>query len=141
MFKLKSSLCILAIVVLATGPAHSQSDDFYTHPQINAAGDYITNAGPVQASTQTPFTPGALWRVFSKQLNCRQDAEPNSKILLVFKQGAVLEANLGRGGSDEVIYNAKDTRGKTWMAVRFKHRSNDRCYVRANRLFIRPVQK
>lgn len=139
--KVKTLLICYGLCQLMTLPLWSQSDDFYTRAKINDKGDYLTNAGPVTGKALPGQTPGALWRVISKQLNCRQQADVNAKIQLVFKHGALLQAHLGRGGSDEVLYNAKDPRGKTWMHVRLSAHSLNGCYVRANRLFIRPLQK
>lgn len=137
----KPMLICVGLCQLFTLPIWGQSDDFYTRAQINAEGDYLSNAGPVTGKAPPGQTPGALWRVVSKQLNCRQQADVNAKIQLVFKHGALLQAHLGRGGSDEVLYNAKDKRGKTWMYVRLSEPSLNGCYVRANRLFIHPLQK
>ena len=116
------------------------ADDFYTTPQINSQGNFLTNAGPVQgAMSAGRAQPGALWRIVALRLNCRQHPDGNAKVLLTFVQGHVVQADLGRGGSDEVLYNARDRGGRTWMKVRSQQGQAHNCYIRAHRQYIQPV--
>jgi hypothetical protein len=130
-----SSIILLAVAQVVMG-----QEDFYTQPQIAANGDYLTNAGYVMGKVAGgQLQAGALWRVVIPGLNCRQNSETNAVIVRSLKQGAIIQADLGRGGSDEVLYNAKDRQGRTWMRVRSQNGQSYNCYVRANKRFIQPV--
>ncbi|MBD2327004.1 hypothetical protein [Alkalinema sp. FACHB-956] len=132
------SLAILMMAAIAPGAVANNA--FYTKPEINSSGDYLTNAGPVQGSVSSgSLQAGALWRVVSSRLNCRQDSELTAAISRTFSQGTILQADLGRGGADEVLYNAKDRQGRTWMRVRSRNGQSYQCYVRANKQYIQPV--
>lgn len=121
-------------------PVKAQPEEnVYSQPQISPIGNYLTNAGPVKGTVTGHATAGALWRVMTPQLNCRQGPSPKARVILSFRHGAVLQADLGRGGSDEVLYNARDARGYTWMLVRSRQGQPYHCYVRAHQRFIRPL--
>ena len=135
-------LFLIPLLLLAQPDTGLAQDDFYTRPRIDARGDYLTNAGPVSGGTVYRMAQaGALWRVVSPGLNCRAQADPKAPSLRWFRRGTLLQANLGMGGADEVLYNAKDARGYTWMWVRSRKGQDLNCYVRANRHFIRPLMK
>lgn len=55
-----------------------------------------------------------------------------------FQSGDILQVEVYRGGSDEVLLNVVDAAGKPWMPVRGS-RIADRCYVRANQRYIQPL--
>ncbi|MGI0491064.1 hypothetical protein ACN4EG_04565 [Alkalinema pantanalense CENA528] len=134
------AVLLTPIVPLAGANVAGASSDFYNRPEINSSGDYLTNAGPVKGTvTSGSLQAGALWRVVSSRLNCRQDSEVTAAISRTFSQGSILQADLGRGGSDEVLYNAKDRQGRTWMRVRSRTGQSYQCYVRANKQYIQPV--
>ena len=107
-------------------------------PQPDRNGDYFSNAAPVQA--KKPFnSPGSLWQVVAASgLNCRSGAGIRDGVTRQFKQGVLLQADVGRGGSDEVLVNVKDRNGQPWMRVRSQLGENYNCYVRANHRYIRP---
>jgi hypothetical protein len=109
-------------------------------PQPDRNGDYAKNEALIQA--KKPFnSPGSLWQVVSARLNCRRSAGMNYGIVRQFKRGYLLQANIGRGGSDEVLINATDQQGKPWMPVRSAAGENYGCYVRANSRYIQPYSE
>jgi hypothetical protein len=55
-----------------------------------------------------------------------------------FKKGTILQSDVGRGGSDEVVINGKDKQGKPWMRVRSVAGETYNCNVRANSRYIQP---
>lgn len=108
-------------------------------------GDYYSNEAP-QEGTVPPnsrLIPGSLWRVVAASLNCRSAAGISYPIVSKFSKGDILQAEVGRGGSDEVLLNSKDSKGKPWMRVRGKEGDNTstskNCYVRANSSYIKPL--
>jgi hypothetical protein len=107
-------------------------------PQPDRQGDYYSNEAPVKGQAPPPLMAGSLWQVVALQLNCRRDPGLNQPIVRQFIQGDWLQAEVYRGGSDEVLLNALDGTGKPWMPVRGKT-WRDRCFVRANHRFIQPV--
>lgn len=111
-------------------------------PKPDQYGDYPSNAAPIQGTVPpgSKLQPGSLWEVISPGLNCRRNPDVNSPRVRQFKSGDRLQAEVFRGGSDEVLINAKDATGKLWMKVRSKtFKLEDACYVRANRRYIKPV--
>lgn len=112
--------------------------------QPDANGDYDRNETPIRGRVppSSKLSPGSLWRVVSPGLNCRRQADANSPVVRQFKAGDRLQVEVYRGGSDEVLLNAKDDTGKPWMHVRAaSFKLDDACYVRANRRYIQPVVK
>ncbi len=106
-------------------------------PTPDRNGDYIRNNAPTQA--ESPFnSPGSLWQVVTARLSCRSQPGMQYRAVRWFQRGEVLQANIGRGGSDEVLINAKDSQGKPWMFVRSRPGTSYDCYVRANRRYIQP---
>jgi hypothetical protein len=111
-------------------------------PRPDSRGDYTRNDGPVKAKSPSGSrSPGSLWRVVAPGLAGRTEPGLKGKIVMSFKQGTVLQADVGRGGSDEVLQNAVDGSGHTWMRVRTEDGKDLGCYVRANSRFIRPVTR
>lgn len=116
-------------------------------PKPDRYGDYPRNEAPILGTVPpdkkfSKLSRGALWEVVSPGLNCRREPDINSPQIRQFKSGDYLQAEVGRGGSDEVFINAKDAKGKPWMAVRSKtFNVEDTCYVRANRKYIKPVTR
>jgi len=111
-------------------------------PKPDQNGDYFSNETPIQGRVppNSRLSPGSLWQVISPRLNCRRQASASAPIVRQFKSGDILQAEVFRGGSDEVLSNAKDANGKPWMWVRAKtFRLEDACHVRANRRYIKPV--
>ena len=125
---------VVSLLLMLLAPTVGRSEP----AQPNAAGDYDSNEG-YQLAHLPLNSPGYLWRVVSPGLSCRAEANSKSSIVRQFRQGQVLQANVGRGGSDEVLRNAKDADGKPWMWVRSAAGQNYHCYVRANRKYITPV--
>lgn len=105
----------------------------------DAKGDYYNNETPVQGRPAPPLSPGSLWKVVEKS-PCRKAADEKSVVVRTLAKGSVIEVEVWRGGSDEVLVNALDSSGRPWMPVRGK-KETDVCYVRANSKFIRPVQR
>ncbi len=104
-------------------------------------GNYFKNETPVQARNNSRIVSGSLWQVnVFDGLNCRQAASLQSSIVRTYLKDAVLEVEVYRGGSDEVLINPLDENGKPWMPVRGKN-IEDVCYVRANSRFIQPVMR
>lgn len=126
--------------VLLTWPVWAQ-DPLYSQPQMDARGNWLTNAGPVYGQVQSPQIPGALWRVVAPHLNCRTQPRRSAKVVHTFKRGALVQANLGRGGSDEVLYNALDLGKNPWMWVVGPQGQPYACFVRAHRSLIQPLNK
>jgi hypothetical protein len=105
-------------------------------------GNYFKNETPVQqARYNSRIVSGSLWRVnVFNGLNCRRSASLQSSIVRTYLKDAVLEVEVYRGGSDEVLINPLDENGKPWMPVRGKN-TEDVCYVRANSRYIQPVMR
>lgn len=138
---MKQMLLLVAILAQLTFPAPGE-EAFYIRPQIRADGDYLTNTGPVQAKAPSGrLSAGALWRVLTPNLNCRRQPDPQAAIVRGFRRGTLLQADIGGGGSDEVLYNVQDNRGHTWMRVRSAQGLDYHCYVRAHRRFIAPLSR
>jgi hypothetical protein len=127
-------LAMATLVSLASG-AVAQS--LSSQPDRN--GNYYSNDAPVKATPSSGrLMAGSLWEVTAHELNCRRAPRSNAPVVHQFQQGDVLQANVYRGGSDEVLLNRKDADGNPWMPVR-RDGSAHECYVRANRQFIQPV--
>jgi hypothetical protein len=104
----------------------------------DANGDYFSNETPVLGKPSPGRSPGSLWRTL-QALGCRKTPDTNSPILRNLAKGTIIEAEVWRGGSDEVLVNPVDKQGKPWMAVRGKT-SGDVCYVRARKQNIQPLK-
>jgi hypothetical protein len=106
------------------------------------SGDYYSNEAPLKGTAPSPLMAGSLWLVVKNQLNCRQNAGRNEPMIRQFKKGDIIQAEVGRGGADEVLINALDDQGKPWMYVRGGKDVKDlpirSCYVRANQRYIQP---
>jgi hypothetical protein len=101
-------------------------------------GNYSSNESTVKAEViNSKLAAGSLWRVAVDELNCRRSASITSNIVRTYLSGELLEVEVYRGGSDEVLVNPLDKNGKPWMPVRGKN-IEDVCYVRANSRFIQP---
>jgi len=137
-----TTLLFTTKVLLANDSAIAQTP--VPIPQADQAGDYDRNETPIQGPVppNSKLVPGSLWQVVRSGLNCRRKPGATQPLLRQFKFGDILQAEVSRGGSDEVFSNARDTTGKPWMWVRAKSfKLEDACYVRANRRYIRPVTK
>ncbi len=138
--------CVLALGFLGLFSSVATVAFARTTP-INSAdrfGDYYSNNAPVRGTAPSGLMPGSLWRVVAQNLNCRSRPAPSSRIIKVFTQGDVIQAEVGRGGSGRVFINSGDSSGKPWMWVRggqvFKNSSSLKCYVRANSRYINPYR-
>jgi hypothetical protein len=100
--------------------------------------DYLTNETPYRGQARPPLVDGSLWLVVSARLNCRQGAGMHYSIVRQFRSPEVLQAEVGRGGSDEVLWNVKDRQGQPWMPARSAQGENYHCFVRANSRYIQP---
>lgn len=107
-------------------------------PKPDAKGDYYSNEAPLLGMSVSRLSPGSLWQVTTIGLSCRRQPRVSAPIVRQYKRGDVLQVEVYRGGSDEVLLNAKDANGKPWMPVRGRN-LDDRCYVRANSRYIRPA--
>lgn len=110
-------------------------------PVPNARGDYTTNDGPVRGPVASHrLQGGTLWRVVAARAEGRAAPGSRGKIVGTFPRGTVLQADVGRGGSDEVLTNPLDDAGRPWMRVRSANGDALGCYVRANAAVIRPLR-
>jgi hypothetical protein len=109
--------------------------------QPDSQGDYYSNEGPQQGSVPkgSRLSPGSLWQVRAAKLNCRRQANLKAPIVRQFKRGATLQADTGRGGSDEVLVNPLAPDRRPWMKVRNATGQDYNCYVRANQQYIQPL--
>jgi hypothetical protein len=129
---------LITIAVTATS-ANANVDLFSAKPDRN--GDYFSNYAPIQAKSPTGrMMAGSLWQVVASGLNCRSDVGAGTQYPIVrsFKKGTILQADVGRGGSDEVHINWKDKQSKPWMRVRSEAGESYNCLVRANSRYIKP---
>jgi hypothetical protein len=135
---MKSLHPLIAVVIAITATtANANTDLFSGKPDRN--GDYPSNYAPIQAkSTGDRRMAGSLWQVVASGLNCRSEAGTQLSIVRSFKKGTLLQASVGRGGSDEVHINWKDKQGKPWMRVRNEAGAEYDCVVRANSRYIKP---
>jgi hypothetical protein len=132
-------LLVIAIVISCSAISVSAQAGI---PKPDRDGNYFSNEAPVKGIAPSPLMRGSLWRVVSKGLNCRRGAGVNYGIVRQLKQNAILQAEVWRGGADEVLLNSKDLTGMPWMPVRAGSlRAKDTCYVRANSRYIDPVMR
>ncbi|MEB3295188.1 MAG: hypothetical protein VKJ24_18700 [Synechococcales bacterium] len=126
-----TALCLHPVMGVAA-PASGQPD---------SQGDYYSNEGSQQGSVPngSRLFPGSLWQVRAAQLNCRREAGLQAPIVRQFKRGDRLQADVGRGGSDEVLVNALGSDRRPWMRVRSATGQVYNCYVRANQKYIQPI--
>jgi len=126
-------MLILAVLPVPL-PVQAQTADY--------KGNYFRNETPIQAPRRlnSVLSQGSLWRVQSNSLNCRRSASVFSPIVRTYLKDNLLEVEVYRGGSDEVSINYLDDDGKPWMPVRGES-YEDRCFVRANSLYILPVME
>ena len=122
------SMLLISVLPLA---AQAQTTD--------QQGNYYSNETPIKSAYSR--AAGSLWRVIvANGLNCRRSASLQSPIVRTYLTGTLLEVEVYRGGSDEVLVNPLDENGRPWMPVRGKN-IEDVCYVRANSRYIQPVIK
>jgi hypothetical protein len=105
----------------------------------DAEFDYYSNETEIKANRSSRYGTGSLWRVKVDRLNCRQEPSLLSPIKQTYANNTVLEVQIYRGGSDEVLENPRDRLGKPWMPVRDRDSLESSCYVRANSRYIQPV--
>ncbi|NMF57828.1 hypothetical protein [Pseudanabaena yagii] len=106
--------------------------------QADLQGNYFRNETMVQAASRdSKLSAGSLWLVRVDGLNCRRSASLSSDVVRTYASGSLLEVEVYRGGSDEVLINPIDRNGRPWMPVRGT-RSEDVCFVRANSRYIQP---
>ena len=99
--------------------------------------DFDRNETSKKGTVFSPLMPGSLWRVVSPMLNCRIEPGTEKAIVKQFNRGDIIQAEVWRGGADEVLVNPLDGEGKPWMHVRGDRHIKTpsqitRCYVRAN---------
>lgn len=129
----RSPLVLSALAAIALMlPATAQT------PQPDRHGNYPSNQATIAGQAPPPLTPGSLWQVTAPGLNCRSGAGLTHAIVRQFGQGDLLQADLGRGGSDEVLLNPRDASGNPWMRVRSPIGQHYDCYVRASQRYIQP---
>lgn len=81
---------------------------------------------------------GQYWRVQRNGLAGRSEPHPRAPLVKSFGRGTVFLADWGRGGSDEVFWNAVDLDGNTWLKVKDRQGKALNCYVRANSTWLKP---
>lgn len=131
-------LTVSALTLMAVTIAHSTCAQPPALPQPDRDGNDFSNETPVKGTAPHPLMSGSFWQVVSSKLNCRSHAGLNYDVVRQFKQGDRLQADVGRGGADEVMLNFKEATGQPWMRVRNARGQNLNCYVRANRAYIQP---
>ena len=125
-----------SMLLLMLLPVAVQAQDY----DEDYGSDFYRNESLVQApSRHSNLAPGSLWQVVASPLNCRRAASLDSSIIRKYCMGVLIEAEVYRGGSDEVLVNPVDSNGKPWMPVRGKN-AEDVCYVRANSRYISPIR-
>ncbi len=134
---LKHSMLLLAVLPVTLLPFAAQAQVATADIQ----GNYSRNETNVQAQRSSRYGTGSLWRVMVDSLNCRQEPSLDSSVKRTYLADDLLEVQIYRGGSDEVLINPRDQNGRPWMPVRDGDSSEGACYVRANSRFIRPVVK
>lgn len=137
-------ICFVGSVVAQTPVSQTQTPQSLIAqtavPQPDGNGDFFSNIAPISGEVATGRSmQGSLWQVVSPGLNCRSSAGTNYEIVRQFSQGDILQADVGRGGADEVLENTRDDRGKPWMRARSEQGESYNCYVRANSRYIQPV--
>lgn len=137
-FVLTLSTTLLAVTVPTFSLTQSPDRSIASPVQPDATGDYYHNKAPYQGKADSPLMAGSLWQVVSVRLNCRLAPGNRQPIVRQFHRSAVLQVEVFRGGSDEVLLNPRDSDGKPWMPVRGKT-PTDLCYVRANQRYIQPL--
>jgi hypothetical protein len=98
-------------------------------PNPNRSGDFTARNANTFLSETSGMVTWPTWRVVSSdgELNCRQS--PNGRVVRVYLNNRdIVRAEL-RGGNAFVAAS----NGSPWMLTR------DRCYVRANSQYIRPI--
>ncbi len=106
--------------------------------QADIQGNYFRNETMVKAASRdSKLSAGSLWLVRVDGLNCRRSASLDSAVVRTYALGSLLEVEVYRGGSDEVLVNPLDRNGRPWMPVRGIS-SEDVCFVRANSRYIQP---
>lgn len=106
---------------------------------VDAQGNYYRNVTSVQAeNNSSKGSAGSLWLVRVDGLNCRRSASIDSPVVRVYAADSLLEVEVYRGGSDEVLVNVLDQNGRPWMPVRGRS-VEDVCFVRANSRYIQPL--
>lgn len=80
-----------------------------------------------------------MWKVVVARLQLRSAPGLNSTMVRTVGRGYRLSSFIGRGGSDEVLRNRKDSGGRSWMWVLLPHGRT--AFVRANSRLIRPLRR
>jgi hypothetical protein len=134
----KSHPFIVTLITIAVTATNANADISFAKPDRN--GDYLSNYAPLQGKkpANSKNMVGSLWQVVSPGLNCRSNGGTQFPMVRSFKKGTILQADVGRGGSDEVHINLKDKQGKPWMRVRNEAGEHYDCVVRANSRYIKP---
>ena len=143
---MRQNIQIIAILLMTnlSSIALAQAQTPSQVPKPDAQGDYYSNVAPIKGTVPpgNSLMVGSLWQVVSQKLNCRRQPSLQAPVVRRFRTGNILQAEVFRGGSDEVLINAKDAAGKPWMWVRAAtFKLEDACYVRANDRYIKPVTK
>ncbi len=126
----------LAIVLLLTALSQAQP------AQPNRQGEYEwntwDNAAIRTGRVDQGMMAGTLWRVIAPT-QAMSEPRSDSRVVKTFQPGTILQADVGRGGSDEVLRNASDKKKNFWMRVRDENGRPLNCYVHANSAIIVPV--
>jgi hypothetical protein len=123
---LKHSMLLIAVLPVTLWSVAAQAQVAIPDRQ----GNYARNETNVQAQRASRYGTGSLWKVVVDSLN---------PVKRTYSANDLLEVQIYRGGSDEVLINPRDQNGRPWMPVRDGNSSEGACYVRANSRFIRPV--
>lgn len=133
-FAVMSALCLGSTAFAQDGAPLEEA------PRADARGDWARNVGYVTGKVPArTLMPGSLWRVVSRSAEGRSRPGGGS-VVRTFAKGSIIQADVGRGGADEVFINARDAGGRPWMRVRTASGEALGCYVRANKTVIRPVR-
>ena len=134
---LKHSMLLLAVLPVTLLPVNVVQAEVAVPDK---QGNYYRNETNVKSPRGDRYGTGSLWRVVVEGLNCRKEPSIDSPVQRTYAANEIIEVQIGRGGSDEVLINARDKNGRPWMQVRYRPSTSEACYVRANSRFIQPVK-
>jgi len=125
-FALLSASFVLSYSLATMGLANAEQSSL---PRPNRNGDFNSRNANTFLSETNGMVTWPYWQVVSSdgELNCRQT--PNGRIMRVYLNNRDRVRAELRGGNAFVTAS----NGSPWMLTR------DRCYVRANSQYIKPV--
>jgi hypothetical protein len=129
---MKSLLSITSSIAISLIPTLAIAQTNFQYPQPNRQGDYTSILSKSQNGQKPPHL---VWKVVSKELNCRAQAGGNYRVVRTLSKGN----NIDIVGKPKIY---RDRQGKAWLYVAKEGSAEDvkiRCFVRANNQFIKPI--